>query len=503
MRVLLPDNWHFHRRNFSALFEALRHHRVTTFIDRSGWRLWKAHGHYEAHRSLLAKWMPDIAPLSRAEISAFEHRGINLLACIRSEMMCRLLPLWGVDQAFGPNTDDNMLERTWSDPHTRQMLHLCMAAACFWIEHWEDRLKRRGPFSHALVFSGSYIYTRALQEVASRTGVRVFTLEGFFTGHAFYLEERTTPIANNSLVATDSFLERLTLPEDPVARARLRGEALRRLAEMRNKNVRADKAALVPPPFKARGTGAVLIVGQVMNDFSLIETPLSEASSVACYRRIIARLLAETDMTIVFKAHPWERKRHNLRVPVTLTSLAAFIAQFEPAQRARIKLIESEPIDAIFGHVDWVVGLCSQGLLEACRAGFKPMQAGRAFFARRGFTHDFETVDRMVDALVARDRPAQLSLEEYQRFEDFLVQTLVLHLVGNRPRESGKAWRLISGAAGATYPWQEADRQIAMRRQAPIRALLHSILVHPAAWTRLAWSSMPRIPIGTGGHRRR
>jgi hypothetical protein len=367
-----------------------------------------------------------------------------------------------------------------------------MAAGCFWIDHWDALLKTRGPFTHALVFSGSYIYTRALQEVATTAGIRVFTLEGFFTGNAFYLEERATPIANNSLLAREGFLGRLTLPRDPVAAARLRAEAHRRLADMRNKNVRADKSEIMPRLFADRGSGTVLVIGQVMNDFSLIETPLPEASSIAFYRRLISRLLAETTMTIVFKAHPWERKRYNLLAPVTLMEMATFVERLEPDQRHRIKLLEYEPINAAFGYADWIVGLCSQGMLEACQAGFKPLQAGRAFFGGRGFTHDFDNADQVADALVAGNLPRRLSLDEYRGFEDFLVRALVLHLVGNVPDERDKAWRLLSNPPVWTYPWQDAAKRIVERPRTPIHVTLWGITRHLGGWTRLLWSSIPR-----------
>src|SRR3954468_20118046 len=115
----------------------------------------------------------------------------------------------------------------------------------------------------------------------------------------------------------------------------------------------------MPRPFEDRGSGTVIIVGQVMNDFSLIATLLPEASSIPFYRRLITRLLADSTMTILFKAHPWGRKRHNLRAPVALTQMIPFVEQLEPHQRARIKLLENEPINAVFGYADWVVGLCS------------------------------------------------------------------------------------------------------------------------------------------------
>ena len=118
---------------------------------------------------------------------------------------------------------------------------------------------------------------------------------------------------------------------------------------------------------------------------------------------------------------------------MTLQALGDWLATLPQTQRHRVRLLEADPVGVVFPHVDQVVGICSQGLLEACQAGLKPAVIGPAFFGGKGFTHDFATPEDYVDAL-ARDRlPSQLALEDYRRFEEFLARALVLHCVENTP----------------------------------------------------------------------
>ena len=177
----------------------------------------------------------------------------------------------------------------------------------------------------------------------------------------------------------------------------------------------------------------VLIVGQVLNDFSIIETDLPELSATAVYRRLIDRLLAETNCNVIFKAHPWERHRPNLGMPITLRDLEAYANSLPEARRRRLWLVEDLPIRQLFYHADWAVALNSQGLLEACQAGLKPAQIGQAFFGGQGFTHDLPNADAFVDGLAAGCISPLLSLDEYRSFEDFLVKALIIDLVTNEP----------------------------------------------------------------------
>ncbi len=481
MHILLPDSWHFHRRNFAALFDALKAEGIPYTRETSRRKWWKAHGDYRPMAEALA---PHLEVLDGADLATVEAAGVNLWSLAKGEYLCLVLarPRWF--EGAGPNTPDAVLARALADPEDRRDLLLCMAAARDWALFWDDWLTARPEITHALAFSGSYIYTRALHAVARRRGLRTFGLESFFTGNEFYLEERATPLSNNSLLGDPDWIGRLALPDD---RDALRAIAHARLRAMRNKNVRAVPRPLAP--YWQDGKPVVLIVGQVLNDFSIIETPLPELSSLAVYRDLITRLLAETDANIVFKAHPWERKRPNLRRAFTLEALERFVDTLPTPRRNRVRLVESEAIGALFPIVDHVVGLCSQGLLEACQAGLKPAQIGRAFFGGNGFTHDFADLAEAVAAL-AGGQSGRLTVAEYRLFEDFLVRALVVHLVRKDP----------AGAVSVAPRLREPDHVPACPAAShasgsPPRlraAILREIIENPRPWLRDAWHWMRR-----------
>lgn len=92
-------------------------------------------------------------------------------------------------------------------------------------------------------------------------------------------------------------------------------------------------------------------------------------------------------------------------------------------------ITETADIDSIFKQVDFVAGLCSQGLLESVFDGFKPLQFGNAFYGGRGFTSDYICVDDFLSDVKNELISGYLSLDEYQSYEDFLVSALERELV--------------------------------------------------------------------------
>jgi hypothetical protein len=442
MRILIPDTWHFHRRNFAALYDHFAEAGVETRVERTRWRWWKRHGDYAAITGRLLPHVEELKDAGPQKLIAAAHREIPLLKVARSEFLCRVLPEWAA--GAGPREDRAIVERACRSQRDQRTLLLCLAAATDWIDFWHAYIDRHGHFSHALAFSGSYIYTRALQEVAVRRGLRVFTQETFFTGNDFYFEERATPLPNQSFLRDPAYGHRLALPQDPDLLDRLRAEAQIRLRQKRNKNVRVDAMAVVPPPFGRDADGTVLVLGQVLNDFSIIETPLEEMSTIATYQRLIGGLLERSARKVIFKAHPWERRRPNLMAPVTLERMRAWRESLPASKRERFKLMERESVSALFPYVDWAVGLSSQALIEAAQAGLKPIQLGSAFFGEQGFTHDRVLDDGLIADLAEGHLDGRLTLTEYRALEDFLVRALVLHLVSDRPDGAAKIARRLA-----------------------------------------------------------
>lgn len=491
MHLLLPDTWHFHRRNFAALFDVMRDRNIPYTVERKRRALWKAHGDYRKLAERLEPHVAVLKDLGPGELRLVEHRGVNLWKVARPELLCLLLPRDRWRDGAGPNDPEVVLRRAHADHSDRQDLLLCMAAARDWVAFWDDYLALKPEITHALVFAGTYIYTRALQEVGDRHRLRLFALESFFTGHEFYFEERMTPLPNASALGDTNWYRSLRLPQDADTRDRLRAEAHRRLRHMRNKNVKTPDRPV--PRLFSNGAPTVLIMGQVLNDFSIIGTPLPELSSLAIYRDLIYDLLAETSLNVIFKAHPWERHRPHLMGPVTLNSLTAFAKTLPAAQQARLRLIEDEPVKGLFPQVDHVMGICSQGLIEAAQAGLKPVQIGHAFYGGKGFTHDLATGKAAVRALRDGLLPGRLSIEEYQLFEDFLVRALTIHLVGNDGM--GRASLIQRLGTGHYVPrCPDLDRLPLhdATRDGFRRTVLREILENPRPWLRDGWNWLQR-----------
>ena len=485
MRILLPDTWHFHRRNFLPLFLHLRRSGIATYTDRSRRRWWKRHGDYRPFARQLSAHLAAVENLSAEQLLAHCHREVPVFACVRAELLCLLLPRAHWHRGGGANDAEAVLRRALADPEDRRDLLLCMAAARDWIDHWSLLLQHEPEMSHVLVYSGSYIYTRTLQEVAQRAGRRLFCLETIFTGNEFYFEERASPIANRSLLADAPWYAGLALPIDAAGRERLIAAAQHRLAGMRNKNVPVTGDFWLPPqPYKVPG---VLILGQVLNDFSLIETPMAEASAPATYRRLISGILERTSLPVIFKAHPWERRRPNLGRPLTLQLIETWLATLPDPQRSRVCLLEREPVTAIFPHVAHVVGLCSQGLLEACQAGLRPAQIGRAFFGGKGFTEDYDGPDDFLDDLAAGRRRGTLTMAEYRLFEEFLARALVMHCIPNSPAGTDIIGERLAhtcqvpDAAGILSKLAGTDA----RTDLPVGALIADVLRNPRPWLHM------------------
>lgn len=430
MHVFMPDHWHFHRRNFAALFDDLHAHAIPYSISRERRSWWKRHGDYEPLAPLLDTDVARLAAMPPEDIATATEAGISLLGAAHNEFLCRVLPQPRWRDGFGDNGIEAVARHAFSDQGDRRTLILNLAAAADWARYWRGYFQSHPHITHVLAFSGAYIYTQTMLQVAHAMGKRCFVLETFFTGNEFYLEERTAPLPNASTLshAPQSW------PSDASSADRLRVGAHARLSAMRNKNVQAVGGDLVRY-FPDTGSGPrVLVVGQVLNDFSLTNTALTEGSSLAFYRRLIQSLLS-AGCRVIFKAHPWERKRPNLLSPLTLNSLVQTFGPDHP----RVRFIERDPIGHVFAQVDHVAGLCSQGLMEACQAGFKPLQFGQAFYGGRGFTYDCSQNDAeaVAASLATGALPGRLTLDEYRIFENFLASALMIHLLPSHGARRG------------------------------------------------------------------
>lgn len=427
MRVLIPDTWHFHRRNFRPIFQAISQKRFTCLIEQSRKRWWQAHGDYTRHAPALAESLAFVHSHPIALWPDLTTLGINLWAVAKAEFLCRVLPDERWYSSDLVNDAAEVFDFAIETPQDQRTLALCLAASRDWILFWNRLLTENPDLTHALVFSGSYIYTHALLKVSEQRQISAFVLEHFFTGEDFYCEQKYEPVSRNSQLASPQFLASLALQDTFFADA----YAAARLRNSKNKNVSATEAGLSTKWLCwGKSDRVVLVVGQVLNDFSLLESEGYPLSSIVVYQQLILRVLEATDCKVLFKSHPWERKRANLLNPQTLLELKRWSAQLPQSYQRRLVFCENEPLDELFRLANHVVGISSQGLLEACQRGFKPWVLGKAFFSNHGFTHEPESLNQLTD-YINGNAMSRLTFSEFECYKNFINKVLCVHLVPN------------------------------------------------------------------------
>jgi hypothetical protein len=424
MKILFADNWHFHRRNFLPIFEVLKKDSPPHLFETSRKAWWKAHGRY-GHLTKALRQSTDFID-EQDDWRVIHYLGVNLWEIAKAEFLCSALTqdhwhLGGVS-----NQSDSVFDFAVSNNQDREALRLCLGAAHNWLLFWNQYLDDHPDVSHAMVFSGSYIYTRALMALAKQRNIHVLVAEHFFTGNDFYLEYRQEPIANNGGVQRRFAAE--SSATDKVSKVIASAYAGSRIKGMQNKNV-PHRNINFKHSWRNQNP-IILIVGQVANDFSIIETPSNEISSIASYKHVIIDLLRNTNANLIFKAHPWERRRAPLFSPLTKIKIEEFIQSLPEKDRIRIALVEHESIQSIFQICDGVIGISSQGLLEACYYGFKPALMGDTFFSKKGFTQSAIQNPHLLSSTFDKGM-WKLSLDEYDQFQDFIGGMFTEALIPN------------------------------------------------------------------------
>lgn len=435
-RFFIADPQHINTKNFQSLYEYFEELKSPPILnkDRAEWMT--AAGNYQPFKHLLRKEYDLLKDLSDLELFEFNVLDINIFQSARAEILGHLIT--------HPMIVALPLPKSLMDVFmvlvrvNKETLLWNMAAAIQWINFWAPCIKKYNP-RFVMVFSGSLIYARTLLELLKNRPPRCFVLESSFTGTDNYIEEKYEPIANNSNLRLAAYYRNLGNNESAEERDRSRNKAINKIITARNKNV--TQPAANNAPLFTNNRSALLICGQVINDFSLIESNGTGINSLAFYKTLIQTLLDKTDLNIVFKAHPWERKKTNVHKAFTLEALALHFSVTETHLNpdGRLILLEDYNLKSIFKQVNYVAGINSQSLLEAAFEGFQPIQFGNAFFAEKGFTSDYHinAINTFIEDLNANCVPGKLGFIEYKSFETFITKAFQFSLVSAFP--SGKS----------------------------------------------------------------
>ena len=420
--VLLADDLHFHERNFKSLFDFFQRSKIKydyAKIDKSWLSLY---GNYYSKRKHLNIYYDLLDKLTVDELFDFKINDCNVFEIVRSELLSYLIPKpeWINENIYYNKTLFlTIIEKNKDD------LLLNMAAACYWFDFWEGYLNSSKVYTYCCIFSGCLIYTKVLKHCLKTRVTDPLLFEMSLTGKDYYCENHYGVIPNKSIVGFNNYYNNIELDfENYFQKKKIQHKALNKLILMDNKNVKQpDSSDKID--FK-NSNDTVLIIGQVINDFSILESDLTEYNSLILYKTVINKILNETDLNIVFKAHPWECNKINIYKSLTKDTLESFISDMSEDFQKRIKIVENYNLKKLFNITGFVITLCSQGAIEAAFNGVKCIQLGNAFYGRKGFTYDCG-IDDFIDVLLTND--SNLTLNEFENFNNFLIKYLIEHLV--------------------------------------------------------------------------
>jgi len=430
-KILFPDNLHYHKNNFKSLLNWIIKNRVDTLYVNDNDVLKKLSGNYHQYKSFFLEEYDILKKMSYDELFDFKYLGINIFGIAKAEMLSYLISL---SNWYSEKIDFN--KRVIFDKATKENyedLLLNMAAALFWLKFWHKKLSSFKDVNVCIMFSGSLIYVKSLNNLLQNTPIRVFVVEHFFTGNDYYLEEKYEHIANNSDIRFNTVYNKKRYElfnNNSIYIDNERIKALNKIKLMNNKNVKQPKSKQLID-FKNKKEN-ILILGQVINDFSILETNLTNINSLSIYKELISKILIETDYNIIFKAHPWEKNKVNIGRSFTKDELYTFINKEFPNEFKRVYIVEDYNLYALFNLSKYIISICSQSLIEAGLSGKKTFQLGKAFFGEKGFTYDIDNVNDFIK-YVNSNTQSLLSLDEYNRLLDFLTVILQNHLVSIHP----------------------------------------------------------------------
>lgn len=425
MRYLFSDKLHFHTRNFKSLIDFCECNSNEVFYNTENHHLMGLKGNYNGCEELFSEYIKIYSVKSKEDVFEASYSSINLYYLARSELFCYLSTL--DDFIHFDNSFDELQEFDWIFERFNAALLLNIAAAHFWIDFWEKKLNDLPTIHNVIVFSGSTIYTKSLLEITKRKISKAYVAESFFTGDEYYLERKNTHISNNSDLKFKNILSSYVFATN-YEYDRERIKAHNKLRTAKNRNVQQPSSQDSDILFE--GQKYILIIGQVVNDFSILENKSGIRNTLIYYKVLIQGLLDKTEQNIVFKCHPWERHNVNLKKPKTLDYLNKWLSELPRNVSSRITVTEDYNLRKLMKNASYFITICSQAGLEAAYQGFKPIQLGNAFYGRKGFTYDIESCEQVEQvAEIVNSKSGQLDFNEFSAYEEFLTIALQKHLV--------------------------------------------------------------------------
>ena len=497
LHFLNSDGYHIKPANMPSLFGFMKEYGVQANTAPKIPELERCFGDYRDKGSVLDNALALVSELDREQLWNYTFIGKKIFPLIYRELLS-----FGIKYLTWPDeyikNDLRFLFDFFHDNAKTDLLSN-YAAGIVWLRHWQEYFRNRRSFTHCLIYSGSDIKSATLLEFIRIYGARPVVMETSYTGAHYYMEQVYESIPNRSELRFSNFYharlnERSTSHRERKNVGTICGSInsvfsrLNSMCERERVDFDATKQTL-------------LILGQVYDDYSIINSGMDNMSSISFYKQAITKFMTQTDFNIVFKAHPWEREKLSTKhLKSTYEHIVEHCENTFSDQMDRIAIVEKYPLSKIFRKADWALAINSQSVLEAAFAGFKGIVFGNPFYGGKGFTWDCHDIDLCIRGIKEGEIHNKLTVKEFEMFETFMV-AFFRHLMPKPRMYYDEIWSRLPECDEETVEYYKALRTGNLQN----KKNSHPTLATPSFASRFrnALKLLKKDPYGYLGNNRR
>ncbi len=398
-KLLLSDNIHFKPRKNNKIFEWLNKNLSIVSLDIPKLN-YDSFGDYVEFENFLKLKYEFIFLLDLEKIKNAKYKEINLYNICKREYTQNI-----IIKENGININ-KFNYQIIPEQHKNDLL-LNLAAGCYWIDYWSDQVKKinKNDFFYVFLFSGSLIYQSSLYELVKNMTCRVGVTENLFHKNYYIIEKNISSTPNNSIIKNVNLKKYDDIDYD------------KKIIFFKkfwksfiNLNVKQPKKKEEPISFH-NSKENILILGQVINDFSLVQDN-KVIHPHYYYKELINYLLLNTSYNIIFKIHPWER------VKTKTNSTLRFLETFN---NERMVVVENYNLNQLFNLSDCVITINSQSAIEATYKGFKTICLDKSLLGEREFVYNVN-INNLKNELtdLFNNFDFNLNINEYKSFVTYI-----------------------------------------------------------------------------------